>query len=411
MRALVDAFDDAVASEQKCALATLVSVEGSSYRRPGARMMIREDSRTTGTISAGCLESDLIDHAMRVIADGHSQLVEYDTASTSDEMAWGLGLGCNGVVRVLVEPLPPTSLYIESLRRTCEEAGEGVAITVATVYECVGTEDAKNRIRPGARMVIGGDGECKYEGSDADTVYALENVLGDQLKIGVVPGANAFSANGSIVRVFIETLLPPVPLVIFGAGQDAMPILELARGAGWRTEVVDPQHRTASVSRFTLADKVTLSRPEDVGANVKVTPRTVAILMTHNYAQDLELLGFLLDSPAAYIGVMGPKKRTQRMLEELCSRKGTSLHEHNLERLYSPVGLDIGANSPYEIALSIVSEMKAVLNDRGGGLLRERHGSIHGRPSDAEPIAILEDQTEDSIGVSTECDLNVNHQR
>ena len=399
VRELVNAFDEVAASDHKCALATLVSVEGSSYRRPGARMLIREDGRTTGTISAGCLESDLIEHAMQVIADDRSKLVEYNTASTSDEMAWGLGLGCNGIVRVLVEPLPPSSLYIESLRRTCEADDEGAPITVATVYENVGV--GGDRIRPGARIVIAGDGVCKHEGLDAETARAIEHVLADQLKIGVVPGANAFPVNGSIVRVFIETLLPPIPLVIFGAGQDALPIVDLARGLGWRTEVVDPQHRHASVSRFAVADKVTLSRPEDIAANVTVTPRTVVILMTHDYAHDLELLGFLLSSPAAYIGVMGPRKRTQRMLEDLRSRDGIVVHEDSSSRVYSPIGLDIGANSPFEIALSIVCEIKAILNGRSGGLLRERRGSIHGRPGDAEPISIVEQQDERSVATQS----------
>src|SRR5215204_2161022 len=124
VRAFVEAFDGANQRGQRCALATVVSVEGSSYRRPGARMLVCEGGASTGTISAGCLEADVVEHAKRVIARGAAVLVEYDTASTSDEMAWGLGLGCNGIVRVLVEPLAPGSAYVEALRRSCEGRGD-----------------------------------------------------------------------------------------------------------------------------------------------------------------------------------------------------------------------------------------------------------------------------------------------
>ena len=326
VRALVEAFDAANIRGERCALATVVSVEGSSYRRPGARMLVRESGIHTGTISAGCLESDVIEHAKRVLQTGAAKLVEYNTATTSDEEAWGLGLGCNGIVRVLVEPLAAGSPCIEALRRSCEARPDATPISVATVYD--------------------------------------------------VDGAP---------KVFLETLLPPVPLVIFGAGQDALPVVELARELGWYTEVVDPQARLDSRSRFAIADRVTLARPEDVGAHVSITPRTMALLMSHNYAQDLSLLRFLLASPARYIGVMGPRKRTERMLRELAAAEG-------MARLHSPAGLDIGANGPAEIALSIVAEMRAVLNGRRGGMLRERRGSIHGSPADGECVTAAEER-------------------
>jgi xanthine/CO dehydrogenase XdhC/CoxF family maturation factor len=201
-----------------------------------------------------------------------------------------------------------------------------------------------------------------------------------------------FDVDGACVKVFVETLLPPVPLVIFGAGQDALPVVELARGLGWHTEIVDPQARPASRSRFALADKVTLARPEEVGARVRLSPRSLTLLMSHNYSHDLALLKFLLASPARYIGVMGPRKRTERMLSELAAtEESLRLEEAGLARLHSPVGLDIGANAPAEIALSIVAEMRAVLDGRRGGMLRERRGSIHGGLSDGERVTVAED--------------------
>lgn len=366
VRALVEAFDAANARGERCALATVVSVEGSSYRRPGARMLVCEAGTSTGTISAGCLESDVVEHAKRVIRTGEAKLVEYDTASANDEVVWGLGLGCNGTVRVLVEPLASDSLYVEALRRSC--AG---SVSVATVYQCAPAELAP----VGARLVI-----------DQEEGSVSHEKLSDEMAAMLAREVRAPSRGGmTSVKVFIETLLPPVPLVVFGAGQDALPVVELARGLGWQTEVVDPQARPASLSRFAMADRVTLSRPQDVGAQVRITPRTLTLLMTHNYSQDLAFLRFLLASPACYIGVMGPRQRTEQMLRQLATNEETSrLEEADLERLHSPVGLDIGANAPAEIALSIVAEMRAVLEGRSGGMLRERRGSIHGSPGGDE---------------------------
>lgn len=357
-QALVEAFDAANLRGERCALATVVSVEGSSYRRPGARMLVREGGTSTGTISAGCLESDVVEHAKRVMETGEARLVEYDTAPTSDEMAWGLGLGCGGIVRVLVEPLAAGSLYVEALRRS-----QVAPISVATLYECT----------PGARLVLDEEGNVSHEKLSDEMAARLESEVRAPSRGGMAS-----------IKVFIETLLPPVPLVVFGAGNDALPIVELARGLGWRTEVVDPQARPASRSRFAMADRITLSRPEDVGRHVTITPRTMTLLMSHNYAHDVAMLRFLLASPARYIGVMGPRQRTERMLWELEASKV------DLARLHSPAGLDIGANGPAEIALSIVAEMRAVLEGRRGGMLRERQGSIHGGAGDGERVPLTE---------------------
>jgi xanthine dehydrogenase accessory factor len=287
-------------------------------------------------------------------------------------MAWGLGLGCNGVVRVLVEPLASGSLYIEALRRS-----HASSVSVATVYQCAPSA----RIETGARLFIDEEGKVSHEKLSGEMAAMIEIEVR-----ALTSGARIYDFDGVAAKVFIETLLPPVPLVVFGAGHDALPVVQLARELGWQTQVVDPQARPASRSRFSMADRVTLSRPEDVGAHVAIAPRTMALLMSHNYSHDLTLLRFLLASPARYIGVMGPRKRTERMLRELAANKA------NLARLHSPVGLDIGANGPAEIALSILAEMRAVLDGRRGGMLRERRGSIHGSPDDGEHVASTEEQ-------------------
>jgi xanthine dehydrogenase accessory factor len=395
VRALVEAFDGANAGGERCALATVVSVEGSSYRRPGARMLVCEGGASTGAVSAGCLESDVIEHAKRVMRAGEAALVEYDTASTSDEMAWGLGLGCNGIVRVLIEPLPPGSAYVEALRRSCEAHADVAPVTVATVYQHTPRESAPAaaRIEIGARLFLYADGRVGHEKLSGRAAEVVEGEVRGWSLGGQISGARVSEVDGGGVKVFVETLLPPVPLVIFGAGHDALPVVELARQLGWQTEVVDPQARPASLSRFAAADRVTLARPEEVGARVCITPRTLTLLMSHNYSHDLSLLEFLLASPARYIGVMGPRRRTERLLSEVAANKETPRPEGaGLTRLYSPAGLDIGANSPAEIALSIIAEMRAVLDGRRGGMLRERRGSIHGGPSDGERIPLTEER-------------------
>jgi xanthine/CO dehydrogenase XdhC/CoxF family maturation factor len=355
-------------------------------------MLVREGGSSTGTISAGCLESDVIEHAKRVIRAGKAVLVEYDTASTSDEMAWGLGLGCNGVVRVLVEPLAHGSAYVEALRRSCEAWADCAPLSVATVYRHTPSGSAPSRTFIGARLLIDEEGEAVGENLSVELVSLLESDLRAPSN-GGPSGTRVYESDGGAVEVFFETLLPPVPLVVFGAGHDALPVVELARGLGWQTEVVDPQARPASLSRFATADRVTLARPEEVAARVSITPRTMTLLMSHNYSHDLQLLRFLLASPARYIGVMGPRKRTERMLSELAAGGGAfRLGEEERERLYSPAGLDIGANSPAEIALSIVAEMRAALDGRRGGTLRERRGSIHGSTGDGERVMATEER-------------------
>jgi xanthine dehydrogenase accessory factor len=395
VRALVEAFDGANSRSERCALATVVSVEGSSYRREGARMLVCEGGTSTGTISAGCLESDVIEHAKRVIVAGEAVLVEYDTASTSDEMAWGLGLGCNGIVRVLVEPLAPASIYVEALRLSCEAQANVAPLTIATVYQYSPSESATDaaRIETGARLLMNEEGVVSHEKLSDRVAAMLESEVRALSRVSVTFGARVYDVDGGVVKVFIETLLPPVPLVVFGAGHDALSVVELARRLGWQTEVFDPQARPASLSRFAMADRVTLSRPEDVRSQVRITPRTLTLLMSHNYSHDLTLLRFLLDSPARYIGVMGPRKRTERMLSELAVGEDPFRPEEtDLARIYSPAGLDIGANAPADIALSIVAEMRAVLDGRRGGMLRERRGSIHGSTGDGERVLLTEEQ-------------------
>jgi len=344
---------------ERAALATIVSVEGSSYRRPGARMLITDTGETTGVLSAGCFERDVSERAQKVMLTGTPTLIRYDT-TTDEDIVWGLGLGCNGVVQVLIEPA--TTERVASLMQLLAECAESENTgAIATVFRSEG-DDASL----GTTALLFPDGTVDGDfviptifDDLADTVSANSSVI------------KRYETSGGYIDVFMEVVQPRVRLVIFGAGFDALPVVNLAKNLGWHTSVVDTRARVSSIEHFQEADAVWLGRAEDVSMQVTISERTAVVVMTHNYLHDLELLRQLLPLPLRYLGCLGPRRRTERLLHEL------SAVDSDLDRLHAPIGLDLGAETPEEIALSIVSEIKAVLSQRSGAQLREREGSIH----------------------------------
>lgn len=361
LQIIIEAFDGS--DRNGYALATVVEVRGSTYRRPGARMLITSDN-CIGSISGGCLEADVATRSQQVIASGEPMLVQYDTTSP-DDIIWGLGLGCNGLVRVFIERLDqlnPVSFIAASWR------SRQVSV-LATVISTQGNLDT------GTHLMLPQDGDAVSSINNSalaalildDARAALRNNQ-STLKSYHLPVGNA--------EVFIEVIQPPVPLIIFGAGDDAKPVVRFAKELGWHVTVVDSRPAYATSERFPLADALVVSRPEHIGDRITIDPRSVTVVMTHNYLQDRELLKTLLPSCIQYLGVLGPKSRTERLLRELLEQ-GIALTENNLSRLYAPIGIDIGADNPEEIALAIVAEIRAVLANRCGGLLRDRKGAIH----------------------------------
>jgi xanthine dehydrogenase accessory factor len=358
-QAILERYRRLAADGTPAALATVVRVEGSSYRRPGARMLVPQTGQATGTLSAGCLERDVAERAAEVVRTGRPTVVTYDT-TTDDDIVWGLGLGCNGVVRVLIEPA--TGERMADLARFLEACSGGARPgAAATVYDREGDPDAE----VGARALLFPDGTVA---GDLDRSDLLDD-LRAAARTGE-PADRRYRTPDGHLDVFVEIVEPRVPLVVFGAGHDALPVVTLARSLGWHTTVVDTRARAATRERFADADAVVLCRPDEVGAHVTLSESTVAVLMTHNYLEDLEVLRTLVASPARYVGCLGPGRRTERLLGELGLEASG--------RIYGPVGLDIGAETPEEIALSIVAEIRAVLAGRDGGSLRDREGAIHG---------------------------------
>jgi xanthine/CO dehydrogenase XdhC/CoxF family maturation factor len=363
---IISAYDVAVAAGKKTALATVVHVEGSSYRRPGARMLVTEDGMLTGTISGGCLEGDALRKALAAINENRNRLVTYDSTD-DDDAAFGVQLGCNGIVHILFEPLNdlqknhPLQLLktvqsqrnntalvtLFSLDKKSEQTGTVLSVANKEVFQNTDvTEDLKQSIV-------------------SDTLTALDN-------------HQSIIRNYETISALIQIIRPSVSLIIFGAGNDAIPLVSIGKLAGWNVTVVDGRKTHATPKRFPEADAIIVSRGEKALEQLTIDKLTVVVLMTHNYNYDKEVFRQVVKSDCLYAGLLGPKKRTQRMIDEL-SREGTIISDNEMEKVYSPVGLDIGAETAEEIALSIATEIKAVLASRSAQSLRDRNDPIHNR--------------------------------
>lgn len=388
LQSIIDAFREARGVGRRAAWATVVGVEGSAYRRPGARMLITEDGRTAGSISGGCLERDTALRALRVIESQTALAIEYDTRS-SEDIVWGMGLGCNGVVRVLLESLHQGSSAERALQFMadclCERSCGLVATVIAVSAGPRG--NGSSGLEIGERMLL--DSELNICGEPLNDAELVARIRVDALDVlsnerGAI---RTYETSYGRAQIFFDLIAPPPHLVICGAEHDALPLLHLGHTLGWRVTVVDARQRRASKERFAEADEVLLCRAEDVAAHVSLSETTAIVIMTHNYLHDVELLRALLPSPARYLGILGPKERTSKLLEEIRTDV-FGLASSQFARLHSPVGMDIGAETPEEIAISIICEIKAVWAARGGGFLRDRNAPIHDKRSALASINI-----------------------
>lgn len=387
LQRIVDAYAEGRAWGERMTLATVVSVEGSAYRRPGARMVITESGGTTGTISGGCLERDVAERAAQVMASRAARTVEYDTRGDED-IVWGLGLGCNGVVRVLLESLHEGSTGARALEFISEclqarKSGLLATIIAQDVQQAGGSEQT---VKAGVRLLL--DEQLNVCGATLADAELGARIRADALEMLACKRAalRAYDTNAGRTEIFYDVIMPPRPLVVFGAEQDALPLVRQAQTIGWHVTVVDTRVRPATGERFAEADEVLLCRAADVAAQVSLTENTAAVVMTHSYLDDIELLRTLLPSPACYLGILGPRARTSKLLAEI-GVSAFGLANDRCARLHSPIGMDIGAETPEEIALSIVSEIKAVCAARGGGFLRDRNAPIHEERT-AEPVLV-----------------------
>jgi xanthine dehydrogenase accessory factor len=371
-QSIVEAYRRAAAENVRAALATVVRLEGSAYRRPGARMLITEDGLTTGVVSGGCLEGDVRERAARVMRTGQPMLVTYDTM-TDEDVVWGLGMGCNGIVDVFIEPASKHTDRLMQFLALCSTSRRRAAF--ATVIQCEGVAD----LTASTRVFHSPDGEVDADAADpnSSTVQCIRADLERAIRGGTSMVAE-YASRGRL-NAFIEVVEPPVSLFIFGAGADAVPLVTTAQQLGWHATIVDTHARTRSLERFRAADGVILCTPQEIPAHVALADSSVAVVMTHNYFHDREILNVLLRQPLRYVGCLGPKRRTDRILSELGGAFGPA-EKARVERLHAPIGADIGAETSSEIALSIAAEILAVLRERSGAPLRSREGAIHDTP-------------------------------
>lgn len=368
-RDIIASYDQATQQGLDCVLATVVHLEGSSYRRPGARMLVTENGKMTGAISGGCLEGDALQKALLTFTEKKSRLVTYDTTDESDEVI-GIQLGCEGIIHILFEyihtedPCNP----IELLRLSQQKRQELVLVTGF---------DLSNKKNPQL-------GTCLLL-NQQQLIAAKEN-SSPLSRFIVEEGAQSFSKRKSIVKdyahpnyagnLLFEFIQPAIALFIIGAGNDAIPLITIAHQLGWDVSVVDGRNTHAKKDRFISACQILVSKPEQVLDKIAIDSRTCFVLMTHNYQYDVKMLAALIHQPISYIGILGPKKKLQKMIAQLTD-EGIAITDSMLNKIYGPTGLEIGAETPEEIAISILAEIQAVFTNKQGSMLRLKKDLIH----------------------------------
>jgi xanthine/CO dehydrogenase XdhC/CoxF family maturation factor len=355
-----------IPQSQPTVLATVVDVRGSSYRLPGARMLIDENGNSLGTISGGCLEADVLERARKVLQTGIPQVITYDTRDNENSL-FGLQMGCNGVIRVLLEAGRDNHL-LEFVKNCFVERRSGSIATLIAAPE-------NFALTLGTRYFVGNKNFPDKNFKDLEFFSELKSTALQVLE-SRRSRCEIFQTPDGEVEFFVELIAPPISLFVFGAGFDARPVADFANDLGWRVSIIDHRSAFATDERFPNADEIMILSSENLQGNLILDENSAAVVMTHNYNRDREILRFLLDSKARYIGALGPKRRTEKLLEEL-KAEGSSFSAEQLEKLFAPVGLDIGAKTPEAIALSIIAEIQSVLNHREGGFLRRRKSSIY----------------------------------
>lgn len=309
-------------SGRKAVLATVVRADGPSYRRPGASAVIAEDGDVVGAISAGCLDADIRENALQVIAGAAPRLLHYNTGSPED-LLYGTGSGCGGSIQILVAPVPD-----DLLAQIIDLLTQGQSVTLETVVE------------PGPEL--------------------------GRRRLGA-PGtpAPAAAPGGALFR---QVITPPVTLLICGAGDDARPLAQFASAAGFRVIVCDHRPAWASPERFPTADRTLICDCSTLPTQIPLPAGSYAVLLSHQFERDLADLAALLERDLAYIGLLGARDRSARLIRQLLTDR-PDLYQAVRERLHAPVGLDIGADGPFEIALSIAAELVAHRAGRPGAAL------------------------------------------
>jgi xanthine/CO dehydrogenase XdhC/CoxF family maturation factor len=365
IKQITEAYQNIDFSKTKAALATVVRVEGSSYRRTGARMLVLESGEWIGGISGGCLEGDALKKARLAMSQNKATLITYDTTD-DDPYQIGVGLGCNGIIDVLITPLDsqnPNNAVMQ-LQSCIDQRTPNLVVTVT------GINKAHSDIALGE--VFRFDNETHFTANfplfqlNESLIAAIQEALATTKSVS----KEYILEDGTKLKLFLEVIPPAIQLYVFGSNYDVYPMVKVAKELGWRVICVcNPAKMHTSLSE--IADAVVQKdhQPE-------IDNFTAAISMCHDYESDYRNLQMLLKTDIKYIGLLGPKKRTIKMYDRMTD-EGISLTAEHEERIFSPVGLDIGAATPEEIALSVCTEIRAFFSGRDGNLLKYRSKPIY----------------------------------
>lgn len=342
------------------AMATLVRTRGTTPRKEGTKMLVDEEGQILGSVTiGGCVDARVIEEAGSVLAGGVARSIEM---RLGDEEAWEIGLTCGGTVELLIEPLSPSSpddagsKWYDAARA---EADRGSGAALVTV---VGGEG----LPLGARMLIGTGGAVRGSlGADLDA-RLLQKVPAEIRSRAASVTRSYPVAGGTAVDLFIDFFGPPASLLIFGAGAVAIPLAALGKGLGFRTVIVDGRPRFAHRGRFPDADEIHVGIPSEIAEKFPLSPATWVVLVAHDYKYDVPILLRVLKSDVPYIGMLGSRRRGKAIFD-LLREKGVA--EERIERIRVPIGLDLGAQTTAEIAVSILAEMVAVKYGKGGAPL------------------------------------------
>lgn len=365
--AVVESLGHAAAAGESVVLAIVVRVVGSSYGGVGTRMVIRVDGSTVGLVSGGCLESDLCAHALEVHSTGRARLVTYDTRA-DDDAVWGLGLGCNGLIDVLLQPLSPEQAIASAGLLSAALSADEPSV-IATVIRSEATQGLP---AVGAQALFGALGMNSGDWGGGTALATARSQMGEALAAG---RRGMLHEDGS-TQIALEVVTPAIRLIVCGSGPDAAPVCRLARGLGWEVLLID--HRAITEAHAQRFPGVTVVECPDAETLAPVAPlgeRTAAVVMSHHFGRDSDYVRALLGARVAYVGVLGPRARTERMLAELATRGDAP--PDNSDALFSPVGLDLGGDGPEAIALAIIAEVSAVMHERDATHLRDRVAALH----------------------------------
>ena len=369
IKAIISAYNNINKTTTQAALATVVRVEGSSYRRTGARMLVMDDGIWVGGISGGCLEGDALKRARLAISKSVASLITYDTTE-DDAHQIGVGLGCNGIIDVLFNPLDFSDKNnpVEILK-ACIEASRQTNILITIT----GLEGNWNNVQAGEVIHFSG-AESLEIFNDKELEKQLLEKVGLQSKKSKSLPYDFELEDGKKISIFIEILLPEIHLILMGHQYDVYPLARLTKEMGWRVTIVSNPLKINSI--FAKAVDQILS--DEQLMDIPFDNYTAIVLMSHDYKTDKENLRKVLQTGVQYIGMLGPKVRSEKIIKEI-EEEGDALSKEDMKRIYAPAGLDIGALTPEEIALSLIAEIRAVLSEREGGYLRLRETTIHER--------------------------------